>query len=245
MKKAILVFMKKIILVFIILSSCFTSKLSAQNEIDSTLLKELKRMFIIDQLAASKSGSSEKLSSTEWADSVYRAHKNFAENILDKDGFPGFDKLGKSSTLYFALVQHSDSDVNFQKRALDSMYQEVQVNNANPRDYAYLQDRVQMNTGKKLLYGTQVDYHWFSGKARHLPTIDVKNLNKRRAEIGLKPIEVYLEEMTEINNEYSQPMVEGITNLALILIIALIVTASLITLFLFKRKKAIDNNGYK
>jgi hypothetical protein len=238
--------MKKTFLIFIILSSCFTSKISAQNEIDSTLLKELERMIGIDQLAASKSGSSEKLSTTEWADSVYRAHKNFAENILDKDGFPGFDKLGKrGSNLYFALVQHSDFDVNFQKRALDSMYQEVQVNNADPRDFAYLQDRVQMNTGKKLLNGTQVDYHWFSGKARYLPTIDPENLNKRRADIGLEPIEVYLEEMTEINNEYSQPMVEGITNLALILIIALIVTASLITLFLFKRKKAIDNNGYK
>lgn len=234
--------MRKILLAFIFFTCCLSSKLSAQNGIDSTLLKELERMFEIDQLAASKSRSTSTLSTTEWADSVYQAHQRFLENTLNKFGYPGYDKLGKrGSNLYWVMVQHSDFDTNFQKRVLDSLYKEVQINNADPINYAYLLDRVKMNLGEKLVYGTQVTYHWFTGKARIRPTIDPENLNSRRAEIGLEPIEVYLEEMNEVNNLQGNSIIGGITNLGLLLIIISIVISTLVVLLLFKRKVAVDN----
>ena len=234
--------MKKTLLVFIVFTCCYPVKISAQDGIDSTLLNELKRMIVIDQQAATKSRSSSTLSTTEWADSVFRVHKRFVENELNKSGYPGYDKLGKrGSQLYLAMVQHSDFDPNFQKRVLDSMYQEVQNSNADPILYAYLSDRVKRNMGEKMIYGTQVTYHWFTGKARYRPTIDPKNLNKRRAEIGLDPIEVYLEEMTEINNLQGNSMVGGITNVALLLIIALIIICGVIVFKVKRRKKAIVN----
>ncbi|MEN2284522.1 DUF6624 domain-containing protein, partial [Algoriphagus sp. SE2] len=139
------------------------------------------------------------------------------------------------------MVQHSDFNPNFQLQVLDSMYKEVQNNNADPINYAYLLDRVKMNMGEKLVYGTQVTYHWFSGKARYRPTIDPENLNQRRAEIGLEPIEIYLDEMTEVNNKMGNSIVGGITNVALFLIITLIVITGVIALLIFKRKKTIDN----
>lgn len=210
---------------------------------DSTLLKELERMFVIDQLAASKSRSSSTLSTAEWADSVYRAHQRFLEHTLNTFGYPGYNKLGKrGSNLYWVMVQHSDFDANFQKRVLDSMYQEVQINNADPINYAYLLDRVKMNKGEELVYGTQVTYHWFTGKARSLPTIDPEKLNSRRAEIGLEPIEVYLEEMNQINNLQGNSIIGGITNLGLLSIITSIVISALVVFLLFKRKRVNNNN---
>jgi hypothetical protein len=229
--------MKKTLLVLIIFSYSFTSKLSAQKGIDSTLLKKLEHMSIIDQLAASKSKSSSTLSTSEWADSVYQAHQKFLENTLNKFGYPGYNLVGKrGSQLYWVMVQHSDFNPNFQLQVLDSMYKEVQNNNADPINYAYLLDRVKMNMGEKLVYGTQVTYHWFSGKARYRPTIDPENLNQRRAEIGLEPIDIYLDEMTEVNNKMGNSILGGITNVALLLIISLIIIIGVIAILIFKRK---------
>lgn len=236
--------MPKFFLVFILFSCCFTSKISAQQEIDTVLLKELEQMVKVDQLAARNPfppAEFNNLSQEQWnvkKDSIFRSNKKRAAEIFEEVGFPGFDIVGtKGSGYFFAIVQHSDFDPNFQKKILDAMLPEVKNQNANKRHFAFLTDRVKKNTGEKLVYGTQLDYHWFTGKAQPLPTIDPGNLNKRRAEIGLEPIEVYLDEMTETNNSYSQPMIKGITNLGLIFLIALALLVVLITFILSKRKR--------
>ena len=236
--------MKNSLLLFFVLSFFCAINLSAQKEIDTVLLKELEQMVKIDQFAARNPfppAEFNNLSQEQWnakKDSIFRANKKRAAVIFEEVGFPGFDIVGiKGSGYFFAIVQHSDFDPNFQKKILDAMLPEVQNQNANKRHFAFLTDRVKKNTGEKLLYGTQVDYHWFTGKAKPLPTIDPENLNKRRAEIGLESIEVYLDEMTEANNSYSQPVIKGITNLGLIFLIALALLLGLIAFLLAKRKR--------
>ncbi len=195
----------------------------AQAKLDSTLMAELDQIAAVDQLAAINAQPPlefQHLSQDEWEakkDSIYRAHRNWAEEILDETGYPGIDRVGQSGeSNFWVIAQHADFDPDFQKKVLRLMEAEVKKGNASSRRYAFLTDRVRMNTGEKLLYGTQVDYNFITGDAFSLPTEDPENLNSRRAEVGLEPIEDYLADMTASHMERNSS-IGGITDVALIL----------------------------
>jgi hypothetical protein len=59
-------------------------------------------------------------------------------------------------------------------------------------DMAYLQDRVLVNKGKKQLYGTNFEWN-AGGEIIFKPIEDIKNVNKRRAEVGLCTLDEYKE----------------------------------------------------
>jgi hypothetical protein len=234
---------KNAVVISFIFSCILINNIQGQSTIDSALVGELERMIVLDQLAASNAQPPEgnnSLSQKEWKDSIYRAHQSILEKVLDDHGYPGFNMVGKrGSQLYWAMVQHSDFDPSFQKRVLDSMYVEVQNNNADPRNYAYLTDRVNLNFNKDLVYGTQLTYNLITGQAHYKTTIDPENLNKRRAEIGLEPIEDYLEQMTK-DHLQNNSIIDGITNVALLLLLVVAILIGGFIFFLVRRKKAID-----
>ena len=131
---------------------------------------------------------------------VIRTNFPLIESILTKYGFPGYDLVGKEgSENYFLLVQHSDFNVSFQKRALKLMRKQVDKKNASGSTYAYLVDRTELNSGKKQLYGTQVQMGREGTNLR--PCIDTINLDKRRKAVGLKPIKEYLQQCDEVFKE--------------------------------------------
>ena len=80
------------------------------------------------------------------------------------------------------------------------------------RNYGLLTDRVKINTGEKQIYGTQVTYNSF-GQAYPKNLADSMNVNKLRAEVGLEPIEEYLNNMTQMHFEMNKKYLEskGIT----------------------------------
>ena len=218
--------MSKTLLLLAIAYFFCTTTVHSQSTIDSLLVEELEQLGKIDQFAAVNAQPPEgykQLSQEQWEakkDSIYRANQKRAAEILDEFGFPGYDLVGqKGSTNFWATVQHADFDPVFQQKVLEVMYHEVKKDNASNRLYALLTDRVNKNTGKLLVYGTQVDYNFFTGKAYPLPTIDPDNLNQRRAEVGLEPIEAYLADMTNTFLERS-PTVLGLTIPGLIVILA-------------------------
>lgn len=64
------------------------------------------------------------------------------------------------------------------------------------QSYAYLYDRIKMNSGEKQLYGTQFsDVDPENGIVTLAETEDMDNLDHRRMEIGMMPIEMYKEVM--------------------------------------------------
>jgi hypothetical protein len=81
---------------------------------------------------------------------------------------------------------------------------EVEKGNASPSDYALLTDRVNLNTGTKQIYGTQVAYNTKTGQAYPKPLKDSANVNERRKAMGLDPIEAYLNRMTEMHFEMNK-----------------------------------------
>ena len=127
---------------------------------------------------------------------VIRTNFPIVENILKVYGYPGFDLVGvESSDRYFTLVQHSDFNLPFQKKALRLMKRQVSRKNASGKNFAFLTDRIQINNGDLQTYGTQII---MSGDTKLKPTKNIENLNSRREKVGLPPIENYLAKCNEV-----------------------------------------------
>jgi hypothetical protein len=117
--------------------------------------------------------------------------------IIDEHGWPTFDKVGKKgATAAWTIAQHDDSDVAFQKRALELLEAAVADDQADPTELAYLVDRVATNEHRPQTYGTQgscVDGHAEIG-----PLEDEADVEARRKAAGLQPLADYLAEFDEV-----------------------------------------------
>ena len=186
-------------------------------EFNQGLADELKTMAEVDQVAAYiPQGKFKDWSTEKWnnfKDSVFTAHKKRLEEIFEKFGYPGYDLVGKMGSQHFWLmVQHCDSDPAFQRRVLEKLKIEVDKKNADGSNYGLLTDRVKINSGEKQIYGTQVTYNSL-GQAYPKNLADSASVNKRRAEVGLEPIEEYLNLMTQMHFEMNKDYLKskGIT----------------------------------
>ncbi len=98
---------------------------------------------------------------------------------------------------FWLLVQHQDDDTGFQKEALKMMQWAASQEQFSPKDCAYLEDRILLNTGRKQIYGTQFQLN--NEKTRYIPRPleDSAKVNERRAKIGLDPVETYIQYANE------------------------------------------------
>jgi hypothetical protein len=118
--------------------------------------------------------------------------------IFNKYGFLGYDIVGKeSSHKFWLLIQHADNYPAFQDSVLVQMKIQADIGNASYADYAYLIDRVKVNTGQLQIYGTQMTLNPTKTSYITKPTVDPENLNERRKQVGLSTIEVYIKMMNE------------------------------------------------
>jgi len=207
--------MRKIIFIIslgLLLSNCTSDNKNDKEqkvEFNEELANELLELKEIDQLAANtKPKQYGHLNNNEWQsvkDSIFRKNKIRAEEILNQYGYPGYDLVGeKGSFSFWLIVQHCDFDTEFQKKVLIELEKQVQKENANSRNFGLLTDRVKINTGQKQIYGTQVTYISEKCQAIPRPLEDSVNVNKRRAEIGLEPIEEYLNMMSQMHFEMNK-----------------------------------------
>ena len=89
----------------------------------------------------------------------FARHQPVLEAIVKRYGYPGIKQVGETSAKnFFLLVQHADAQPTFQQQVLKMMATEVKRKNADNRSYAYLTDRVALNSGQPQTYGTQVEY---------------------------------------------------------------------------------------
>lgn len=108
--------------------------------------------------------------------------------IIDKFGWLGPCVIGKKGNLtLFLVIQHSD--LKTQEKYLPLMKEAVKKGNASGADLALLVDRVEMLNGRPQIYGSQIQMK--EGKMVIYPIFDEKNVDKRRANVGLEPLEVY------------------------------------------------------
>lgn len=110
--------------------------------------------------------------------------------IIKNYGWPRISEFGEyTARNTWLLVQHMDSDVEFQTKILWHMKPLLDANEAIKADYALLFDRVQVNKGKLQLYGSQggcVGKEW-----QPKPIENPEEVDRRRKEMGLPPMEEY------------------------------------------------------
>jgi hypothetical protein len=113
--------------------------------------------------------------------------------IVEKYGWPTNTLVGKDgANAAWLLVQHADANPKFQRKCLDLM-KKLPKDEVSPTEVAYLTDRVLLAEGKKQVYGTQMTSS--GGKWEPRPLEDPANVDKRRAEVGLKPMAEYVKEL--------------------------------------------------
>ncbi len=71
------------------------------------------------------------------------------------------------------------------------MRKAVAKDHAKPQNLALLEDRVLTTQGKKQIYGSQLRTNEKTGKYEFYPIEREANVDKRRASVGLEPLEQY------------------------------------------------------
>ena len=113
------------------------------------------------------------------------------QKILDGRGWLSPKIIGNqgNSTL-FLVIQHSPLEI--QEKYLPMMREAVKNGNAIASSLALLEDRVSLRKGGKQIYGSQIGRDQETGEYFVSPLVDPENVNKRRATVGLGPIEDYI-----------------------------------------------------
>ncbi|MDQ0475666.1 DUF6624 domain-containing protein [Chryseobacterium sp. MDT2-18] len=142
-------------------------------------------------------------------DSVGIDNQNRIKILFNKFGYLGFKEVGKENANNFWItIQHADNDVEFQKKMLKALRNEIKKNNASRSNYAMLEDRISVNTNKKQRFGSQVTYNEFGQAIPKNGLIDSVNIEKLRNGYGLENFKVYYNRMTinhfRMNKEYLQ-----------------------------------------
>lgn len=181
------------------LSPC--AKFAEEKVADKALQKELITMFVNDQYARGNlmkdlviayQIDTAKLSRNGGV-IVDEQNRNRLKEIISKHGFPTRLLVGRDAMrAIFIIIQHADGDKEWQKSQLINIEKAVKQGDMDGQNYAYLYDRIKINSGEKQLYGTQFSKVDMINKTVELAdTEDMENLDKRRREIGMMPFAMY------------------------------------------------------
>jgi hypothetical protein len=170
-------------ILFLFLLLLFTQPLFAQSAIDTAAIKkELKAIYDRDQKTR-KNGDSAAF--VNYIDSCNQVQVKL---LIDKYGWLGKSVIGNYNQVLFLVFQHADSAT--QEKYFPMLQQSVAEGESNAIDLAMMHDRLLMRRGEKQIYGSQVVTDG-NGGWKFFPIEDEKNVNIRRAKVGMEPIEEY------------------------------------------------------
>jgi len=157
----------------------------SQSPLDTNAIKkELAAIYDRDQKTRSNGDSIEFIS---YIDSCNQAQ---VEKLIAAYGWMGRSTIGPvGNYTLFLVIQHAD--LPMQEKYFPMLEQSVDAGESRPMDLAMMQDRILMRQGKKRLYGSQVVFNKITGDQEFYPIEDEKNVNVRRAKVGLEPMEEY------------------------------------------------------
>lgn len=172
--------MNKLLLLLILICG---QQVFAQVTFDTTAVKaELKAIYDRDQKTR-KSGDSVVF--IQYIDSCNLVQ---VKALITKYGWMGKNLIGHYNRVLFLVIQHAD--LATQENYFPLLQESVDKGESSQSDAAMLQDRILMRQGKKQIYGSQVVFNKTGGQEFY-PIEDEKNVNLRRAKVGMQPIEEY------------------------------------------------------
>jgi len=116
----------------------------------------------------------------------------YMKPMIEKHGWLSKTLVGTDGAkAAWLMLQHSDKDREFQKQCLEVM-KKLPQGEVDPKDIAYLTDRVLIGEGKEQLYGTQLRTNT-KGELEIAPLFEPGAVDERRQRMGLGPLKDYLE----------------------------------------------------
>ena len=113
------------------------------------------------------------------------------KEILDNYGWPSKEMIGERGNWTICnVIQHSDNEVRL--RYLPMMRQAVKDKKLEPRFLVRAEDRIATERGDSQIYGGQMKYYPETKSFNLWPVFDPANIDKRRTEIGLDSIAIFL-----------------------------------------------------
>jgi hypothetical protein len=128
----------------------------------------------------------------------YKVHvdvlnQRLLKEIISKYGFPTKSMVGSDGMdAIFHIIQHAGNVADWQAAQLPLLENAVKLGDMEMQNYVYLYDRIKFHANLPQRWGTQCSA---VKKKENLvvlhPVEDSENLDKRRREAGLEPIEFY------------------------------------------------------
>jgi len=194
--------------VVVVLLMCILGSVKASAQNDTTLyndslfqalidMKQEGQLLrgMIDSIRTNFGNDSEELDSL-WQVINYTDSMNTVQlrGIVLQYGWPGNSLVGSNgSRAAFLILQHSDMDSTIQEEFLPIITQAAKNGECEWQYVAYLTDRILVfKKGEKQKYGTQLRFNEESQLWEPFPIEDPDNVDERRKEIGLFPMEDYL-----------------------------------------------------
>lgn len=168
----------------VILTISYYTHLSAQTVPDTFTLKRLLEE-ILNRDQKTRTGK-DSVAFMQYIDSTNLVQ---VESLIAKYGWMGRSFIGeKGNSALFFVIQHADLET--QLKYVPLLQESVEAGESRASNLALMQDRILMRQGKNQIYGSQVVYSK-TGEQMFYPIEDEKNVNIRRAQMGLQPIEDY------------------------------------------------------
>ena len=115
------------------------------------------------------------------------------KEIISQHGFPTKKLVGKDGMeAVFHIIQHAGNDQEWQAARLQEVENAVKIGDMEMKNYVYLYDRIKLHANLPQRWGTQFSTVKKKENLVILHTVeDPENLDKRRKEVGLEPIDFY------------------------------------------------------
>ncbi|MEM6379364.1 MAG: DUF6624 domain-containing protein, partial [Bacteroidota bacterium] len=164
---------------------------------DKELVAVLDQIYFDDQstrnairTTENQYGRESKEMDALWKDILKKDSINLIKvsKMLSENGWPDKQLIGKRGTsTLFLVLQHADQ--NTQEKYLPMITKVMENNNLPKRQYAMFYDRLLLRRGERQIYGTQLAISKESKTPYVLPLEDPRNVDKRRAEMGLNSMQ--------------------------------------------------------
>ena len=186
----------------VLIDSLNVRKHRIEANFDKPLRRRLQMIMKTDQevrmvfIAAHNRQPHDSIAEAEALHEMQRVDKVNQEQIckiLDSRGLVGSDKVGDAVGTFWAVIQHSD--VNIQKKYFPLFQEAAQKGDIAKEGVAMMEDRINMFEGKPQRYGSQIeeDEH---GNPRLYQLLDESKVDEWRSEMGMEPLKDYLRKMS-------------------------------------------------
>ena len=142
----------------------------------------------------------------EEMEKLHNKNTKTLDKIIDKIGYPTIEKVGKEACgAAWFVIQHSIGNPPFMRKCVQLLESVVTENKADPKNLAYLTDRIAAFEGKPQHYGTQFDW---DENGQLSPTVfdNLTKVNQRRKSVGLNTLEEQIAMMRkQVKDENHSP----------------------------------------